>query len=63
MNILLNKDGIENNLVDDPAKLEQTIQHLIQNNLSSGKVGALSVDPDFLEFEALECEYFTPEII
>ena len=59
MNILVDKEmknGTKNLLADDPAKLELTLHNLMVNNLSSGKVGAFSVDPTYLEFTQLEGE-------
>uniref|UniRef100_A0AAG5DA54 Microtubule-associated protein tau n=1 Tax=Anopheles atroparvus TaxID=41427 RepID=A0AAG5DA54_ANOAO len=64
MNILVDKeqkDGSRNVLVDDPAKLELTIHNLMVNNLSSGKVGAFSVDPTYLEFTQLEGQASSPK--
>lgn len=31
------------------------VKRAIQDSLVSGKVGSLSVDPNYLDFEALEC--------
>ncbi|XP_050076124.1 uncharacterized protein LOC126563522 [Anopheles maculipalpis] len=64
MNILVDKemkDGTKNPLADDPAKLELTLHNLMVNNLSSGKVGALSVDPSYLEFTQLEGQASAPK--
>uniref|UniRef100_A0A182FFV1 DOMON domain-containing protein n=1 Tax=Anopheles albimanus TaxID=7167 RepID=A0A182FFV1_ANOAL len=64
MNILVDKEmknGSRNALADDPAKLELTIHNLMVNNLSSGKVGAFSVDPTYLEFTQLEGQASSPK--
>uniref|UniRef100_A0A182P3L9 DOMON domain-containing protein n=1 Tax=Anopheles epiroticus TaxID=199890 RepID=A0A182P3L9_9DIPT len=64
MNILVDKeqkDGTKNPLADDPAKLELTLHNLMVNNLSSGKVGAFSVDPTYLEFTQLEGQASSPK--
>uniref|UniRef100_A0A182VH71 DOMON domain-containing protein n=1 Tax=Anopheles merus TaxID=30066 RepID=A0A182VH71_ANOME len=64
MNILVDKEmknGTKNLLADDPAKLELTLHNLMVNNLSSGKVGAFSVDPTYLEFTQLEGQASSPK--
>jgi citrate lyase gamma subunit len=32
------------------------IEKIIRDSLASGKIGSLTVDPNYLDFEALECE-------
>lgn len=36
----------------------EPVRKALLDSLVSGKVGALSVDPNYLDFEALECKYF-----
>jgi hypothetical protein len=64
MNVLFDKDQYEqgrsldttsNKLVDEKDE-GKTIEMAIKDSLASGKVGSLSVDPNFLEFEPLASE-------
>lgn len=51
----------ENNDVMTPEELErldgEVVMKALLDSLASGKVGALSVDPNYLDFEALKCNY------
>lgn len=35
----------------------EVVKKALRDSLVSGKVGSLSVDPNYLDFEALECKY------
>lgn len=51
-----------NNKVDDPIDKDEegkSIEKAIKESLASGKVGSLSVDPNYLEFEPLASKYHT----
>lgn len=61
MNVLFDKalyekgrslDGNNNKLVDEKDE-GKAIEKAIKESLASGKVGSLSVDPNFLDFEPL----------
>lgn len=65
MNVLFDKamyekgrslDTDNNKLVDEKDE-GKSIETAIKESLASGKVGSLSVDPNFLEFEPLASEY------
>lgn len=47
-------DGSMTNQTDAPAG--EPVRKALLDSLVSGKVGALSVDPNYLNFEALECK-------
>lgn len=54
-------DGSNNNKVEvenEKAEEGKSIEKAIKESLANGKVGALSVDPNYLEFEPLASEYF-----
>lgn len=36
---------------------EKIVKDTILNSIQSAKLGALSVDPEFLEFRTLDCEF------
>lgn len=71
MNVLLDKAVYEKSHAadassknTDPETEEQANSHAgddikkaLSDSLVSGKVGSLSVDPNYLDFEALECKY------
>lgn len=43
---------------DTQAMLEgDVIEQAIKDTLASGKIGSLTVDPNYLDFVALECKY------
>jgi hypothetical protein len=66
MNVLFDKamyekgrslDNTKSNKVVDEEKDEgKAIEQAIKESLASGKVGSLSVDPNFLDFEPLGSE-------
>jgi hypothetical protein len=64
MNVLFDKAMYEkgrsldtnNNKVADEADEGKAIEQAIKESLASGKVGSLSVDPNFLDFEPLGSE-------
>jgi hypothetical protein len=72
MNVLFDKEMYENSLdmaraassnnqedesVNDKEEDGKSIEMAIKESLASGKVGSLSVDPNFLEFEPLASKY------
>lgn len=71
MNVLLDKavyeksrsvDASSKNAVPETeeqadAHAGDDIKKALLDSLVSGKVGSLSVDPNYLDFEALECKY------
>jgi hypothetical protein len=71
MNVLFDKatyekgrslDTNNNKLVDEKDE-GKSIEMAIKESLADGKVGSLSVDPDFLEFEPLASEYIYPGVV
>lgn len=70
MNVLFDKAAFEkartvkteqsNDLQPNAAEGDESggkvVRDTIHNSIQSAKLGALSVDPEFLEFRALECE-------
>lgn len=40
---------------DGSEKDGKVVKKILKDSLVSGKVGSLSVDPNYLDFEALEC--------
>lgn len=57
--------ALATNMVGDDnseaAKSGDTVRAALLDKISTGKVGSLTVDPQFLDFEALECKYFQYE--
>jgi hypothetical protein len=51
-----NKNKVESE--SEKAEEGKSIEKAIKESLANGKVGALSVDPNYLEFEPLASEYF-----
>lgn len=48
-----NTVGVDNS---EAAKSGDIVKAALQDRISSGKVGSLTVDPQFLDFKALECK-------
>lgn len=65
MNVLFDKEMYEkgrsldtsNNKIVDEKDEGQSIEKAIRESLATGKVGSLSVDPNFLEFEPLASKF------
>lgn len=51
------RNDIPSDTADDDKSGGRVIRDTILNSIQSAKLGALSVDPEFLEFRALECEF------
>lgn len=49
-NDIMNEDGSD--MMDG-----KVVKKILMDSLVSGKVGSLSVDPNYLDFEALECNF------
>lgn len=51
------KSEVDNDLAseDGSEKDGKVVRKILKDSLVSGKVGSLSVDPNYLDFEALEC--------
>lgn len=49
-------NDIQQNTSDGDESDGNVVRDTILNSIQSAKLGALSVDPEFLEFRALECE-------
>ena len=53
----------DNSLNSNEGQIDVTdgkiIEKIIRDSLSSGKIGSLTVDPNYLDFEALECRFRT----
>lgn len=49
-------EGGDSNKVESADEEGKSIEIAIKESLASGKVGALSVDPNYLEFEPLASE-------
>lgn len=67
MSVLFNKDAYESGLetlkdatgADLMADVDsEPVRRALRDVLVTGKVGALSVSPDYLVVEPLECKYF-----
>lgn len=55
-------NDIQQNAAEGDESDGKVVRDTILNSIQSAKLGALSVDPEFLEFRALECEpQFTAE--
>lgn len=61
MNVIFDKAAYEKgrSLQNEVGSDEEgkVIEQIIRDSLATGKVGALTVDPAYLDFEALECEF------
>lgn len=69
MNVIFNKDQYEKvhgaqSPMDKTISVEnaesnagEAVRKALLDSLVSGKVGALTVDPNYLNFEALECKF------
>lgn len=54
------KSDVENDIVSEDTSEQQdgkVVKKILKDSLVSGKVGSLSVDPNYLDFEALECNW------
>lgn len=55
------KADVENDLASEDGSGDQkdgkVVKKILKDSLVSGKVGSLSVDPNYLDFEALECKF------
>lgn len=52
------KSDVDNDLTGEESndmKDGKIVRKILKDSLVSGKVGSLSVDPNYLDFEALEC--------
>lgn len=52
------KSDIDNDITSEDStemKDGKVVKKILKDSLVSGKVGSLSVDPNYLDFEALEC--------
>jgi len=52
----LDTNNIEKSSEAAIQKNAEVIKAALQNQLATGKVGSLTVDPQYLDFEALECK-------
>lgn len=50
-------NDIQSNTADTDENGGKVVRDTIRNSIQSAKLGALSVDPEFLEFRTLECEF------
>lgn len=50
-------NDIQPNTADGDENGGKVVKDTIQRSIQSAKLGALSVDPEFLEFRALECAF------
>lgn len=69
MNVKFDKEQFEKNQkvkldqdnsvseADDKVYAEKLIENTIRNSIQSSKLGALSVDPTYLQFRTIEREY------
>lgn len=54
------KPDVENDLTSEDGNEQRdgkVVKKILKDSLVSGKVGSLSVDPNYLDFEALECNF------
>lgn len=66
MNVLFDKTSdskcptdVNSNSIEDETEDCKHLKKALLESISSGKIGALTVDPQYLDFEALECECFS----
>lgn len=48
--------------LEESMKNGEVIEMALRETIASGKVGSLTVDPQFLDFKALECELFSIDL-
>lgn len=65
MNVLFDKTSdskcptdVNSNSVEDETDDCKHLKKALLESISTGKIGALTVDPQYLDFEALECKFF-----
>lgn len=64
MNVLFDKTSdskcpvdVNSNSIEDETDDCKHLKKALLESISTGKIGALTVDPQYLDFEALECKY------
>lgn len=63
MNVLFDKTSdskcptdVKSNSIEDDTEDCKHLKKALLESISTGKIGALTVDPQYLDFEALECK-------
>lgn len=59
----MNSNAISEKLTESDMMEGKIVKRALLDSVTTGKIGSLNVDPNFLDFQPLECKYIAVKII